>query len=33
MMNRRPFQHTSRWNGWMQGAIESAYRVVKEICG
>jgi monoamine oxidase len=26
-------EHTSRWNGWMQGAIESAYRVVKEICG
>ena len=26
-------EHTSRWNGWMQGAIESAHRVVKEICG
>ena len=25
-------EHTSRWNGWMQGAIESAHRVVKEIC-
>ena len=25
-------EHTSRWNGWMQGAIESAQRVVKEIC-
>ena len=24
-------EHTSRWNGWMQGAIESAQRVVKEI--
>jgi monoamine oxidase len=24
-------EHTSRWNGWMQGAIESAHRVVKEI--
>ncbi len=24
-------EHTSRWNGWMQGAIESARRVVKEI--
>ena len=21
----------SRWNGWMQGAIESAHRVAKEI--
>jgi monoamine oxidase len=25
-------EHTSRWNGWMQGAIESAQRVTKEIC-
>ena len=24
-------EHTSRWNGWMQGAIESAHRVAKEI--
>lgn len=24
-------EHTSRWNGWIQGAIESAHRVVKEI--
>jgi monoamine oxidase len=24
-------EHTSRWNGWMQGAIESAQRVVNEI--
>lgn len=24
-------QHRSRWNGWMQRAIESAHRVVKEI--
>lgn len=24
-------EQTSRWNGWMQGAIESAQRVVKEI--
>ena len=24
-------EHTSRWNGWMQGAIESAHRIVKEI--
>jgi monoamine oxidase len=24
-------EHTSRWNQWMQGAIESAHRVVKEI--
>jgi monoamine oxidase len=24
-------EHTSRWNGWMQGAIESARRVVREI--
>src|SRR5258708_11523083 len=24
-------EHTSRWNGWMQGAIESARRVAKEI--
>jgi monoamine oxidase len=24
-------EHTSRWNGWMQGAIESAHRVVKEM--
>ncbi|AXC14899.1 Tryptophan 2-monooxygenase [Acidisarcina polymorpha] len=24
-------EHTSRWNGWMQGAIESAHRVVNEI--
>jgi monoamine oxidase len=26
-------EHTSRWNGWMQGALESAGRVVKEISG
>jgi monoamine oxidase len=25
-------EHTSRWNGWMQGAIESAQRVMKELC-
>ena len=24
-------EHTSRWNGWMQGALESARRVVAEI--
>ena len=24
-------EHTSRWNAWMQGAFESAQRVVKEI--
>ncbi len=24
-------EHTSRWTGWMQGAIESAHRVVEEI--
>lgn len=24
-------EHTSRWNGWMQGAIESAHRVATEI--
>lgn len=24
-------EQTSRWNGWMQGAIESAQRVVKDI--
>jgi monoamine oxidase len=24
-------EHTSRWNGWMQGAIESAHRVVRTI--
>ena len=24
-------EHTSRWNGWMQGAFESAHRVVREI--
>ena len=24
-------EHTSRWNGWMQGALESAHRVVQEI--
>jgi monoamine oxidase len=24
-------EHTSRWNGWMQGALESARRVVVEI--
>lgn len=26
-------EHTSRWNGWMQGALESAHRVVREIRG
>jgi monoamine oxidase len=26
-------EHTSRWNGWMQGAFESAHRVVKELVG
>lgn len=26
-------EHTSRWNGWMQGAIESAHRVAAEIRG
>ncbi|MBB6147160.1 monoamine oxidase [Silvibacterium bohemicum] len=26
-------EHTSRWNGWMQGAIESGQRVAKEIHG
>jgi monoamine oxidase len=24
-------EHTSAWSGWMQGALESANRVVKEI--
>ncbi len=24
-------EHTSRWTGWMQGALESADRVVREI--
>jgi monoamine oxidase len=24
-------EHTSCWNGWMQGALESAHRVVREI--
>lgn len=24
-------EHTSNWNGWMQGALESAHRVVYEI--
>jgi monoamine oxidase len=24
-------EHTSAWAGWMQGALESAYRVVREI--
>ncbi len=24
-------EHTSRWTGWMQGAIESAHRVVEEL--
>jgi monoamine oxidase len=26
-------EHTSRWNGWMQGALESAHRVAQEIGG
>jgi monoamine oxidase len=26
-------EHTSRWTGWMQGALESARRVVREING
>jgi monoamine oxidase len=26
-------EHTSRWTGWMQGALESAQRVVREIAG
>jgi monoamine oxidase len=26
-------EHTSSWNGWMQGALESAHRVVREING
>jgi monoamine oxidase len=26
-------EHTSRWTGWMQGALESAQRVVQEITG
>lgn len=26
-------EHTSRWTGWMQGAFESARRVVREING
>jgi monoamine oxidase len=26
-------EHTSRWNGWIQGAIESGQRVAKEISG
>jgi len=24
-------EHTSPWTGWMQGALESARRVVREI--
>jgi monoamine oxidase len=24
-------EHTSCWNGWMQGALESAHRVISEI--
>ena len=24
-------EHTSSWNGWMQGALESAQRVIREI--
>jgi monoamine oxidase len=24
-------EHTSCWNGWMQGALESAHRVIREI--
>ena len=26
-------EHTSPWTGWMQGALESARRVVHEIAG
>lgn len=26
-------EHTSRWNGWMQGSLDSARRVVAEIAG
>lgn len=26
-------EHTSCWNGWMQGALESAHRVIREING
>lgn len=26
-------EHTSRWNGWMQGAFESAHRAAREITG
>lgn len=26
-------EHTSRWNGWMQGALESAHRTIHEIAG
>jgi monoamine oxidase len=26
-------EHTSPWTGWMQGALESAQRVVREING
>ena len=26
-------EHTSAWTGWMQGAFESARRVVREING
>jgi len=26
-------EHTSAWTGWMQGALESARRVVAEITG
>jgi monoamine oxidase len=26
-------EHTSAWTGWMQGALESARRVVREING
>lgn len=24
-------EHTSAWSGWMQGALESAHRVVAEM--
>lgn len=26
-------EHTSRWSGWIQGSLESAHRVVREIAG
>lgn len=26
-------EHTSHWTGWMQGALDSARRVVREING